>query len=600
MKLQYETELYHHGIPGMHWYKRRFQNEDGSYTALGKLRYGIGQKGRETAKMMSEWSRQMTSKEASNASKMHATSSGTKYFDNPHMLYNGNVRKTARSLMDEYAQASRKNGQPIARASEPSQQYAKDRMRAMARSIGGNDEARAVAARSQYPGEKMRNWDDRLSQYMWNYTTKNPEQGAKAREKAFTPVMSRSDNTKLYLQGAKNLAGNYARYAKEGLTGAAATALVAKNGIQARAGDAVGALGKDIKGTAGAWRDLAAAYGKDIQGNMQSGIQRGVFNYLNAAKQRGTGDPGEDRAKTERILNGYDTQKLNAKNTILGLKRADAEREAAARQQRDDAVRSSVRNDIAKYQKEMMDDYYREGKMSRGDSVKASQYMERSGYGGDTPFVLEFGKEKVTSNPVKALREFNNPSTPNLRSGAQGSKDDRMLAYQEAVNSILGRSGQSSAFQRMKNLESQMNAYRDNQARAKAASSDDPRIKALLSNNKQVQGEHTNYFGRNLRQLNEAHNRENWDWDQGEKRANTWQRDYNKAEQFAKEHTPKHLREIGHIDQNLLRAKMSEIQSERDDYERKNTQIPDWVKRDYGTSRADIPQYIWEELKKRR
>ena len=238
--------------------------------------------------------------------------------------------------------------------------------------------------------------------------------------------------------------------------------------------------------------------------------------------------------------------------------------------------------------------------MSRGDSVKASQYMERSGYGGDTPFVLEFGKEKVTSNPVKALREFNNPSTPNLRSGAQGSKDDRMLAYQEAVNSILGRSGQSSAFQRMKNLESQMNAYRDNQARAKAASSDDPRIKALLSNNKQVQGEHTNYFGRNLRQLNEAHNRENWDWDQGEKRANTWQRDYNKAEQFAKEHTPKHLREIGHIDQNLLRAKMSEIQSERDDYERKNTQIPDWVKRDYGTSRADIPQYIWEELKKRR
>lgn len=229
MRIKYESELYHFGIPGMKWYKRRFQNEDGSYTALGKLRYGIGQKGRETGKMMSDWSRRMTSKEAANASKMHATPSGKSYFDNAHMLYNGNVRKTARSLMDEYAQASRKNGQPIARASQPAQQYAKDRMRTMARSIGGNDEARVVAARSQYPGEKMRNWDDRLSQYMWNYTTKNPEQGDKAREKAFTPVMSKNDNAKLYLQGAKNLAGNYGRYAKEGAK--TAGRLAAKAGV---------------------------------------------------------------------------------------------------------------------------------------------------------------------------------------------------------------------------------------------------------------------------------------------------------------------------------------------------------------------------------
>jgi len=36
------NELYHHGIRGMHWYQRRFQNEDGSYTAAGRIRYGIG------------------------------------------------------------------------------------------------------------------------------------------------------------------------------------------------------------------------------------------------------------------------------------------------------------------------------------------------------------------------------------------------------------------------------------------------------------------------------------------------------------------------------------------------------------------------------
>lgn len=43
MNLQYETELYHHGIKGMHWYQRRFQNEDGSLTAAGRVRYGVGQ-----------------------------------------------------------------------------------------------------------------------------------------------------------------------------------------------------------------------------------------------------------------------------------------------------------------------------------------------------------------------------------------------------------------------------------------------------------------------------------------------------------------------------------------------------------------------------
>ncbi len=36
----WNDELYHHGIKGMKWYVRRFQNEDGSLTPLGKRRYG--------------------------------------------------------------------------------------------------------------------------------------------------------------------------------------------------------------------------------------------------------------------------------------------------------------------------------------------------------------------------------------------------------------------------------------------------------------------------------------------------------------------------------------------------------------------------------
>lgn len=38
----FDDELYHHGIPGQRWGHRRFQNEDGSWTAAGRERYGEG------------------------------------------------------------------------------------------------------------------------------------------------------------------------------------------------------------------------------------------------------------------------------------------------------------------------------------------------------------------------------------------------------------------------------------------------------------------------------------------------------------------------------------------------------------------------------
>lgn len=38
------SELYHHGIKGQKWGIRKYQNEDGSLTAAGRKRYGVGER----------------------------------------------------------------------------------------------------------------------------------------------------------------------------------------------------------------------------------------------------------------------------------------------------------------------------------------------------------------------------------------------------------------------------------------------------------------------------------------------------------------------------------------------------------------------------
>lgn len=39
-------ELYHHGVKGQRWGVRRYQNEDGTFTAEGKARYGVDENGK--------------------------------------------------------------------------------------------------------------------------------------------------------------------------------------------------------------------------------------------------------------------------------------------------------------------------------------------------------------------------------------------------------------------------------------------------------------------------------------------------------------------------------------------------------------------------
>lgn len=52
----YSNELYHHGIKGMKWGVRRFQNPDGTLTAAGQKRYGVVRQAGEYAKSASDLS----------------------------------------------------------------------------------------------------------------------------------------------------------------------------------------------------------------------------------------------------------------------------------------------------------------------------------------------------------------------------------------------------------------------------------------------------------------------------------------------------------------------------------------------------------------
>ena len=57
-----ETDvLVHHGIKGMKWYQRRYQNKDGSLTPQGKIRYGaVYKKGSKPSTSSNESSKPKT------------------------------------------------------------------------------------------------------------------------------------------------------------------------------------------------------------------------------------------------------------------------------------------------------------------------------------------------------------------------------------------------------------------------------------------------------------------------------------------------------------------------------------------------------------
>lgn len=64
-------ELYHHGIKGQKWGVRRFQNQDGSLTPTGRIRYGAGKAVKATGRAISKAAKAVGSSVAKSYKKRH-------------------------------------------------------------------------------------------------------------------------------------------------------------------------------------------------------------------------------------------------------------------------------------------------------------------------------------------------------------------------------------------------------------------------------------------------------------------------------------------------------------------------------------------------
>lgn len=97
-----ETYLSHHGIKGQKWGIRRFQNQDGSLTSEGKVRYEVNDKGKMSRSGRKRYSRDMyvTREISFQNNKIKSLNSQKKAYDDSYNKMLKNKQSAIKSLTD--------------------------------------------------------------------------------------------------------------------------------------------------------------------------------------------------------------------------------------------------------------------------------------------------------------------------------------------------------------------------------------------------------------------------------------------------------------------------------------------------------------------